>query len=133
MIYPVASYLARPDWSTVGRNLVSPVARIDGAYVTMLIGMVGTTIAPWMQFYLQSAVVEKNLQMEEYPLTRADVIFGCLVTDMVALSKMPSREELIGRVAGQAMGPASRVAAMVAAQGMLTRQKSRRQKPVRGV
>jgi Mn2+/Fe2+ NRAMP family transporter len=52
----------------------------------MLIGMVGTTIAPWMQFYLQSAVVEKNLQVEEYPLTRVDVIFGCFVTDIVALS-----------------------------------------------
>ncbi|MBI5906411.1 MAG: Nramp family divalent metal transporter, partial [Deltaproteobacteria bacterium] len=49
--YPVASYLAHPDWSAVGRNIVSPAARVDGAYLTMLIGMVGTTIAPWMQFY----------------------------------------------------------------------------------
>jgi NRAMP (natural resistance-associated macrophage protein)-like metal ion transporter len=84
--YPVAAYLANPDWGAVGRNLVVPVARIDGAYLTMLIGMVGTTIAPWMQFYLQSAVVEKNVQVENYSLTRADVIFGCLVTDIVALS-----------------------------------------------
>ena len=84
--YPVASYLAHPDWGTVGRNLVVPVVRVDGAYLTMLIGMVGTTIAPWMQFYLQSAVVEKNVQIENYSLTRADVIFGCFVTDVVALA-----------------------------------------------
>jgi len=84
--YPVAAYLANPDWGTVGRNLVVPVVRVDGAYLTMLIGMVGTTIAPWMQFYLQSAVVEKNVQIENYSLTRADVIFGCFVTDIVALS-----------------------------------------------
>ncbi len=84
--YPVAAYLARPDGAAVARNLVVPDIRLDAGYVTMLIGMVGTTIAPWMQFYLQSAVVEKNLQVEEYPLTRVDVIFGCFVTDIVALS-----------------------------------------------
>jgi Mn2+/Fe2+ NRAMP family transporter len=59
---------------------------MDGAYLAMLIGMVGTTIAPWMQFYLQSAVVEKNVQPENYALTRVDVVFGCLVTDSVALA-----------------------------------------------
>ena len=84
--YPVAAYLAGPDGAVVARNLVVPDIRVNAAYITLLIGMVGTTIAPWMQFYLQSAVVEKNLQVEEYPLTRVDVIFGCLVTDIVALS-----------------------------------------------
>jgi Mn2+/Fe2+ NRAMP family transporter len=84
--YPVAAVLARPDGAVVARNLVVPDIRVNAEYITLLIGMVGTTIAPWMQFYLQSAVVEKNLQVEEYPLTRADVIFGCLVTDIVALS-----------------------------------------------
>jgi NRAMP (natural resistance-associated macrophage protein)-like metal ion transporter len=84
--YPVAAYLATPDWAAVGRNLVVPGVQLDGTYLTMLIGMVGTTIAPWMQFYLQSAVVEKNVQVENYSLTRIDVIFGCFVTDIVALS-----------------------------------------------
>ena len=86
LTYPVAAYLAAPDWTDVARNLAVPVVRMDGAYLTMLIGMVGTTIAPWMQFYLQSAVVEKNVPVENYSLTRIDVIFGCLVTDVVALS-----------------------------------------------
>ena len=86
LAYPVAAYLASPDAAAVARNLVVPDIHVNAAYITLLIGMVGATIAPWMQFYLQSAVVEKNLQIEEYALTRADVIVGCLVTDIVALS-----------------------------------------------
>jgi len=86
LAYPVAAYLAGPDAAAVARNLVVPDIHVNAAYITLLIGMVGATIAPWMQFYLQSAVVEKNLQIEEYALTRADVIVGCLVTDIVALS-----------------------------------------------
>jgi Mn2+/Fe2+ NRAMP family transporter len=86
LTYPIASYMAGPDWGAVGKALVVPVVRVDGAYLAMLIGMVGTTIAPWMQFYLQSAVVEKNVQTENYALTRIDVVFGCLVTDAVALA-----------------------------------------------
>jgi len=83
--YIVSAYLAHPDWGNVGRNLVTPHLRIDGAYLTMIIGVVGTTIAPWMQFYLQSAVVEKNIRVEDYKYCRTDVIVGCVVTDVVAL------------------------------------------------
>ena len=83
--YVVSAYLARPDWGQVGLNLVTPHLRIDGAYLTMIIGVVGTTIAPWMQFYLQSAVVEKNIRVEDYRYCRTDVIVGCVVTDVVAL------------------------------------------------
>ena len=54
--YAVSAYFAHPQWGSVARNLVTPVLHADSAYVVMLIGMVGTTIAPWMQFYLQSAV-----------------------------------------------------------------------------
>ena len=84
--YAVSAWLAHPPWGTVARELVMPRIHADSAYVMMLIGMVGTTIAPWMQFYLQSAVVEKNIQLEDYALCRADVIVGCFVTDIVALS-----------------------------------------------
>src|SRR5512134_730993 len=84
--YAISAWLGHPPWGTVARNLVTPVLRMDGAYIMLLIGMVGTTIAPWMQFYLQSAVVEKNIQVEEYRYCRADVIVGCFVTDIVAFS-----------------------------------------------
>ena len=84
--YAVSAWMGHPPWGTVALNLITPDIRMDGAYVMLLIGMVGTTIAPWMQFYLQSAVVEKNIQVEEYRYCRADVIMGCFVTDVVALS-----------------------------------------------
>ncbi|MBI5577293.1 MAG: Nramp family divalent metal transporter [Deltaproteobacteria bacterium] len=84
--YAVSAWMGHPSWGTVAVSLATPVFRMDGAYVMMLIGMVGTTIAPWMQFYLQSAVVEKNIQVEEYRYCRADVVMGCVVTDVVALS-----------------------------------------------
>jgi Mn2+/Fe2+ NRAMP family transporter len=57
---------------------------MSGGYVAMLIGVVGTTIAPWMQFYLQSAVVEKGIKPEHYGHSRIDVVVGCIITDVVA-------------------------------------------------
>lgn len=84
--YAVSAYLAHPQWGTVARAMVTPRLLPDSAYVVMLIGMVGTTIAPWMQFYLQSAVVEKRIQVEDYALCRADVVVGCFITDIVAFS-----------------------------------------------
>ena len=50
----------------------------------MLIGMVGTTIAPWMQFYLQAAVVEKGVTAKEYAESRIEVIVGCFMTSVIA-------------------------------------------------
>jgi Mn2+/Fe2+ NRAMP family transporter len=54
------------------------------AYLFMVIGVVGTTIAPWMQFYLQSSVVEKGVTKRGYNASRLDVITGCVFTDIVA-------------------------------------------------
>ena len=56
----------------------------DKAYIYMAIGVVGTTIAPWMQFYLQSSIVEKGIRVKDYAASRLDVIVGSLFTDMVA-------------------------------------------------
>jgi NRAMP (natural resistance-associated macrophage protein)-like metal ion transporter len=84
--YPITLFFAKPDWAEIGTALVVPRMHSDAAYIGMLIGMVGTTIAPWMQFYLQAAVVEKGIKPEEYALSRLDVIFGCVVTDVVAFA-----------------------------------------------
>ena len=54
------------------------------SYLYMVIGVVGTTIAPWMQFYLQSSVVEKGVTRRQYNTSRLDVIVGCVFTDVVA-------------------------------------------------
>ena len=84
LAYPVSTFLAHPDWGTVLRASVTPSFQLGGDYVGMLIGVVGTTIAPWMQFYLQSAVVEKGVKPEHYAHSRLDVIVGCVITDVVA-------------------------------------------------
>jgi NRAMP (natural resistance-associated macrophage protein)-like metal ion transporter len=84
--YPVSLALARPDWGEVARAAFVPQLRWSTDYVGMLIAMVGTTIAPWMQFYLQSAVVEKGIKVEHYRFSRFDVIAGCVVTDVVAFA-----------------------------------------------
>jgi Mn2+/Fe2+ NRAMP family transporter len=82
--YLVAGFLAKPDWGEVARGSLVPKLQLDGAQLTMVVTLVGTTIAPWMQFYLQSAIVEKGVRLEEYPLSRLDVVVGCVVTDVVA-------------------------------------------------
>jgi Mn2+/Fe2+ NRAMP family transporter len=84
-VYPVSAILAKPDWGHVLRQTVIPSGiSLDAGYVGMLVGLVGTTIAPWMQFYLQSSVVEKGIRKEQYWITRWDVIVGCIATDVVA-------------------------------------------------
>jgi Mn2+/Fe2+ NRAMP family transporter len=50
----------------------------------MIVGLIGTTITPWMQFYLQASVVEKGISKRNYKLCRLDVVFGCIVTDVIA-------------------------------------------------
>ncbi len=82
--YPVSAFLAHPDWHTALIKTVVPEFRRDPAYITMIVGLIGTTITPWMQFYLQASVVEKGVTAREYPTARWDVIIGCIVTDVIA-------------------------------------------------
>jgi len=82
--YPVAALISGADWVEVARAAVVPDIRSDAAYVTMMIGLVGTTIAPWMQFYQQASVVEKGITKEQYAFTRLDVVLGCVMAIAVA-------------------------------------------------
>jgi NRAMP (natural resistance-associated macrophage protein)-like metal ion transporter len=82
--YPVSCFLSRPDWTSTLVNTIKPSFHFTSGYLYMLIGLVGTTIAPWMQFYLQSAVVEKGVKLKDYLYSRLDVIVGCVITDVVA-------------------------------------------------
>ncbi len=84
--YPITLFFAKPDWGEIGTALVVPRFHADPVFIGMLVGMVGTTIAPWMQFYLQAAVVEKGIKPEHYGMSRLDVIAGCVVTDVVAFA-----------------------------------------------
>lgn len=82
--YVVAGFIARPVWRDVASSVALPDISWDGAYLAMLVGLVGTTVAPWMQFYLQAAVVEKGIKVSEYRLSRWDVIVGSVVVSVVA-------------------------------------------------
>ena len=82
--YPVSCFLAHPRWPEALISTAKPTFQFSGGYLYMLIGVVGTTIAPWMQFFLQSAVVEKGIKVKEYIYSRWDVIVGCIITDVVA-------------------------------------------------
>lgn len=82
--YPISCFLAHPDWSLAAKETVLPNFHFSAPYLYMMIGVVGTTIAPWMQFYLQSAVVEKGIEVKNYRQSRWDVITGCFMTDVVA-------------------------------------------------
>ncbi len=85
LTYVLSAFLAKPVWRDVIHQTVAPRIESDAAWILMIIGLVGTTIAPWMQFYLQSSIVEKRIDAENYGLSRWDVIVGCLLTDVVAV------------------------------------------------
>jgi NRAMP (natural resistance-associated macrophage protein)-like metal ion transporter len=82
--YIVSALLVKPDWKEAAIYSVRPVLMLEGGYLYMLIGMVGTSIAPWMQFYLQAAVVEKGVTAKEYAESRIEVIVGCIAMTVIA-------------------------------------------------
>lgn len=82
--YLISGIMAKPDWHEVARQTVMPNVKWTLPYIVMLVGIVGTTIAPWMQFYQQSSVVEKGIAPEDYRMVRLDVIIGCVIAPVVA-------------------------------------------------
>jgi len=82
--YIISGFLVRPNWQQAAIDSVRPHLQFDAEYISMLIGMVGTSIAPWMQFYLQAAVVEKGVTAKEYAESRIEVIVGCIVMSVIA-------------------------------------------------
>jgi NRAMP (natural resistance-associated macrophage protein)-like metal ion transporter len=82
--YPVSAFFAKPDWDLALKQTVLPTLSGDPEYLTLIVILVGTTITPWMQFYLQAAVVEKGVDTRHYGICRLDVIVGCIVTDVIA-------------------------------------------------
>lgn len=82
--YIISGFLAKPDWAQIGEEVLMPSFHWEMNFVTMAIGLVGTTIAPWMQFYLQSSIVDKGLKLENYEYARMDVIIGSIAVNIVA-------------------------------------------------
>ena len=82
--YPISAFLAKPDWKLALHDTLVPQFHGDQQYIVMIVGLIGTTITPWMQFYLQASIVEKGVDRRHYALSRWDVILGCVVTDVIA-------------------------------------------------
>jgi len=82
--YPISAFLAKPDWPAALKGTLTPSVPVDLSGVAMVVGIVGTTIAPWMQFYLQSSVVEKETRISDYKRVWLDVVLGSIVAVLVA-------------------------------------------------
>jgi Mn2+/Fe2+ NRAMP family transporter len=80
----VSAIVVHPDWDDVMKQTFFPKFGSSKAYVLMIIAIIGTTISPWMQFYIQAAIVEKGVREKQYAASRVDVIAGAMVTDIIA-------------------------------------------------
>jgi Mn2+/Fe2+ NRAMP family transporter len=78
LAYVFSAVLVEPDWTAALSSTIRPVLRMDGAYLAMVVGLVGTSVTPWMQFYLQAAIVEKGIDAELYRQSRIEVVMGCI-------------------------------------------------------
>jgi len=76
--YIVSAFLARPEWSSVATGLVTPTFKLQHAFLFTFVAIVGTTISPYMQVYVQSSVVEKGVTADDYSKTRTDVWVGTI-------------------------------------------------------
>ena len=81
--YVISGFMANPPWGEVLTAMVIPTFRLEQNYLFMLIGIIGTTIAPWMQFYQQSSIVEKEIHVKDYRYVWWDVLSGCVFAVMV--------------------------------------------------
>ena len=82
--YVIAAFLAGPDWAEVGRSFITPRIVPDRAFIALSIGIAGTTIAPWMQFLVQSNIVDKGTTIKEWALARWDVMVGAASANVIA-------------------------------------------------
>jgi Mn2+/Fe2+ NRAMP family transporter len=82
--YIISGAIVKPDWNHVAEQFLHPQLTFTPSETTMVIGLVGTTIAPWMQFYLQASIVEKGIKIEDYKFARFDVVMGSVVVHIVA-------------------------------------------------
>jgi len=85
LTYVGAAFLANPDWGDVGRGLVTPSFIPEAGYLTTLVALVGTTITPYMLFYLQSSISDKGVRVADYAAERTDVVLGSLLTTVIAV------------------------------------------------
>jgi NRAMP (natural resistance-associated macrophage protein)-like metal ion transporter len=96
--YPITAIIVHPDWAAVGKGLILPTLPVEQAALIAALALVGTTITPYMQFYIQASVVDKGIDAEQYGYARVDVMLGAVLTGVNALFMVV--------VAGQVLFPA---------------------------
>ncbi|CAN5409635.1 MAG: Nramp family divalent metal transporter [Pyrinomonadaceae bacterium] len=88
--YVISAFLSKPEWTEVGESFVEPVFSLDTVFLFTVMALIGTTITPFMQVFVQSSVVEKGMDKDDLPLVRADVIvgtvFACLIAAFIVIS-----------------------------------------------
>lgn len=82
--YVISAFLSKPNWEAVAENFFRPSLSSDTGYLFTVMALIGTTIAPFMQIYVQSAAVEKAMDETELPVARADVVIGMTFADIIA-------------------------------------------------
>lgn len=108
--YIFSALMVKPDWEQALRATITPVIVPETAYIAVLVGLVGTSVAPWMQFYLQAAIVEKGIDEEQYRESRVEVIVGCVVMSLIAFFIIVSSAGAIWEQQPRAIADASEAA-----------------------
>jgi Mn2+/Fe2+ NRAMP family transporter len=111
--YPIAAIVAHPDWRVVGSNLALPHFPHSTAFLLVAVALIGTTITPYMQFYVASAVVDKGIGPKDYPAERVDTVNGAILSNVVSVFIIIATAAAIGgtgalqsaRQAAQALAP----------------------------
>ena len=81
--YVFSAFLAKPDWGLAISKTIVPTIHLNSSYILLLVALIGTNITPWMQFFLQGAIVEKGIRLKDYNMSKWDVIIGCIITDVI--------------------------------------------------
>ncbi len=82
--YVISAFMAKPDWGEAATGFIEPTFSVDTIYLFTIMALIGTTITPFMQVFVQSSVVEKGMDKDDLPLVRADVIVGTVFACAIA-------------------------------------------------
>lgn len=82
--YVISGFMSEPKWGEVLQGALVPKVKLESEFIMLTIAIIGTTITPWMQFYLQSSIAEKGIKKENYRVSKLDVIIGCIMTDVIS-------------------------------------------------